>query len=89
MHELYLEVKEFNPDRELAGINIDCLVFNNITHDPPTYNRWEDSKKCDVPLIKECIVNQEKTLRTDLYEPTNTTWNSITWSPEAGYKNHK
>ena len=39
-------------------------------------------QKCDVPLIKECIVNQEKKLRTDLYEPNNTTWNSITWSPE-------
>ena len=46
-------------------------------------------KKCDAPLIKECTVNQEKKLRTDLYEPNNTTWNSITWSPENGYKNHK
>ena len=46
-------------------------------------------QKCDVPLIKECTVNQEKKLRTDLYDPNNTTWNSITWSPENGYKNHK
>ena len=89
MYELYLEVKDFNPDCELAGIKTDCLVFNNITHDPPTSNRWGDIKKCDVPLIKECTVNQEKKLRTDLYEPNNTTWNSITWSPENGYKNHK
>ena len=89
MYELYLEVKDFNPDCELVGIKTDCLVFNNITHDPPTSNRWGDIKKCDVPLIKECTVNQEKKLRTDLYEPNNTTWNSITWSPENGYKNHK
>ena len=24
-----------------------------------------------------------------MYEPTCTTWNSITWSPETGYKNQK
>lgn len=89
MYELYLEVKDFNPDCELVGIKTDCLVFNNITHDPPTSDRWGDIKKCDVPSIKECTVNQEKKLRTDLYEPNNTTWNSITWSPETGYKNHK
>ena len=46
-------------------------------------------QKCDVPLIKECTVNQEEKLRTDLYDPNNTTWNSITWSPENGYKHHK
>ena len=65
------------------------MVFNKITHDPPTSNRWGDIKKCDVTLITECTVNQEKNIRTDLYEPTNTAWNSITWSPETGYKNHK
>ena len=43
--------------------------------------------KSDVPLSKECTVNQEKKLRTDLYEPNNTTWNSITWSPEMVTKN--
>ena len=89
MYELHVEVKEFNPDCELAGIKTDCLVSNTIKHDPPTSNRWRDIKKCDVPLIKECAVDQEKKRRTDLYEPTNTTWNSITWSPETGYKNHK
>ena len=89
MYELYLEVKDFNPDCELVGIKTDCLVFNNITHDPPTSNRWGGIKKCDVPSIKECTVNQEPKLRTEVYEPTNTSWNSITWSPEAGYKNHK
>ena len=65
------------------------MVFNNITHDPPTSNRWGDIKKCDVPDIKECTVNQTPKLRTELYEPTHTAWNSITWSPESGYKNHK
>ena len=24
-----------------------------------------------------------------MYEPTDTTWDSITWSPEAGYTNQK
>ena len=24
-----------------------------------------------------------------MYEPTHINWNSITWSPENGYKNHK
>ena len=42
-----------------------------------------------MPLIKECAINQEKKLRTDVYEPTYINWNSITWSPENGYKNHK
>ena len=89
MYELYLQVKDLNPDCELVGIKTDCLLFNNITHDPPTSNGWGDIKKCDVPLIKECTVNQEQKLRTEMYEPTNTTWNSITWSPETGYTNHK
>ena len=48
MYELYLEVKEFNLDCELAGIKTDCLVFNDTTHDPPTSNRWGDIKECDV-----------------------------------------
>ena len=34
-------------------------------------------KKCDVPLIKECTVNQEPNIRTDTYDPTNKTWNII------------
>ena len=89
MCELYLEVKEFNPDCGSAESKTDHLVFNNITHDPPTPNKWGDVKKCYVPFFEECTVNQEKKLRTDLYEQTNTTWNSSTWSPETGYKNHK
>ena len=50
MYDLYLEVKEFNPDCELAGIKTDCLALNNITHDSLTSNIWGDIKKCDVPL---------------------------------------
>ena len=45
MYELYLGVKDFNPDCELVGIKTDCLVFNNITHDPPTSNKWGGVKK--------------------------------------------
>ena len=45
MYELYLEVKVLSPDCGLAGIKTDCLVFNNITHDPPTSNRWGDIQK--------------------------------------------
>ena len=89
MYELELQVKELNPNCELVGIKTACLVFNNVTIDPPTSNRWGGIKKCDVPLIKQCTVIQEKKLRTDMYEPTNTIWTSITWSPETGYKNHK
>ena len=89
MYELDLEVKDFNPDCELVGIKTDCLVFNNITHDPPTSNKWGGIKQCDVPVVKECNVNQDQKLRTEMYEPTNTTWNSSTWSPETGYRNHK
>ena len=70
MYELYLEVKDFNPDCEFVGIKTDCLVFNNITHDPPTSNKWGDIKKHDVPLIKEFTVNQEKKLETCMNQLT-------------------
>ena len=75
MYELYSQVKDLNPGCELVGIKTDCLVFNNITHDPPTSNGWGGIRKCDVPLIKECTVNQEQKLRTEMYEPTNTNRN--------------
>ena len=77
MYELYLQIKELNPDCELVGVKTDCLVFNNITNEPPTSNKWGSIKKCDVPLIKECTVNQEPNIRTDTYDPTNKTWNII------------
>ena len=77
MYELYLQIKELNPECELVGIKTDCLVFNNITDEPPISNKWGGIKKCDVPLIKECTVNQEPKIRTDTYEPTNKTWNII------------
>ena len=45
MYELYLQVKDLNPDCELVGIETDRLLFNNITHDPPTSNGWGDINK--------------------------------------------
>ena len=43
-------------------------------------------KKCDVPLIKECTVRLEPKIRTDKYDSTNNTWNTISWNPILGYK---
>ena len=40
MYELYLQVKESNPECKFVGIKTDCLVFNNITTEPPTSNVW-------------------------------------------------
>ena len=51
MYELYLQVKDLNPDCELVGIKTDCLLFNKITHDPPTSNGWGDIKM-------RCSINQ-------------------------------
>ena len=68
MYELYLQIKELNPNCELVGIKTDCLVFNNITNEPPTSNKWGGVQKCDVPLIKECTVNQEPKRRIDTYD---------------------
>ncbi len=42
-----------------------------------------------MPLIKTCTVNQPPKLRTDKFELTNNTWNTIKWNPDAGYKNEK
>ena len=58
MYELELQVKELNPNCELVGLKTDCLVFNNVTTYPPTSNAWGGIKKCDVPLSKQCTVNQ-------------------------------
>ena len=44
MYELELQVKELNPNCELVGIKTDCLVFNNVTTDPPTSNAWGSIK---------------------------------------------
>ena len=45
MYELHLQIKELNPNCELAGMQTDCLVYNNITVEPPTSNTWGDVKK--------------------------------------------
>ena len=62
-------------------------MYNNITTEPPLSNDWGNIKKCDVPIIKECTVNQEPKIRTDKYELTNNTWNKIEWN--ANTKNEK
>ena len=77
MYELELQVKELNPKFELVGLNTDCLVFNNVTTDPPTSNAWGGIKKCDVPLIKQCTVNQEQKIRKHMYEITHETWHTV------------
>ena len=66
MYELYLQVKELNPKCEFVGIKTDCLVFNNITKEPPTSDTWGGIKKCDVPLIKECTIIGQREPRTDI-----------------------
>ena len=58
----------------------DCLVFNNVTTDPPTSNAWGGIKKCDVPLIKQCTVNAacgQQNIRTHMYELTHETWHTV------------
>ena len=39
MYELHLQIKELNPNCEFVGIKTDCLVYNNITVEPPTSNK--------------------------------------------------
>ena len=60
MYEFDLKIKELNPKCEIVGIKTDCLVYNNITKQPKTSNKWGDIKRCEVPKIHECIVNNEK-----------------------------
>ena len=89
MYELDLQIKELNPECELVGIKTDCLEYNNRTNEPTTTTEWGGIKKCDVPLIKLCTINQESKLRTDRYELTNNQWNNITWDIQNGYKNEE
>ena len=44
-------------------------------------------KKCDVPIVHECTMNQPSRMRTDTYELTNNTWNDIDWNTNDGYTN--
>jgi hypothetical protein len=77
MYEIHLQIQELNPEAELVGIKTDCLVYNNIKTDPPLSNLWGDIKKCNVPLINECVLNNSPKIRTDIYQLTNQTWNYI------------
>lgn len=52
MYKLHVQIKEQNPNCELLGIETDCLVYKNITVEPPTSNNWGDIKTCDVPSVK-------------------------------------
>jgi len=89
MYELYMKIKDTNPYAELVGIKTDCLVFKNITNTPPTSDRWGDIKLSNVPLIKECTINQEPKLRTERFELLNNEWNNIKWMDNEHYENHK
>ena len=89
MYDLVNKVKELNPNCEHVGTKTDCVVFNNITKEPPTSDTWGGIKKCDVPLIKECTISGQREPRTDTYVLNNITYNKIIWSPQDGYKNDK
>ena len=89
MYEIHLTITELNPNCEFVGVKTDCLAYNNITVEPSTSTRWGDIKKCDVPVIHECTVNQPSRTRTDTYELTNNTWNNITWDADNGYTNQE
>ena len=87
MYETDLEIKILNPYCERAGVKAYCLVYNNITTQPHTSTAWGHTKKCDVPTIHECTVNQPSRIRTDTYELINNTWNNIEWNANDGYTN--
>ena len=85
MYEIDLAIKELNPECERAGIKANCLAYNNITTLPNTSTKWGDIRKCDVPVIHECTINQPSRMRTDTHELTNNTWNTIEWNSDNGY----
>ena len=89
MYELYMKIKDTNPYAEFVGIKTDCLVFKNITNTPPTSDKWGDIKISNVPLIKECTINQEPKLRTEQFKLLNNEWNNIKWMDNEYYENHK
>eukprot|EP00971_Amphidinium_carterae_P341022 6479623-Amphidinium_carterae.1 len=71
MYELHLKIKELNPMAVFVGIKTDCLVYNKIKIHPRLSEEWGGVKKCEVPDIKACVINQESKLRTETYELTN------------------
>ena len=87
MYEIDVEIKQLNPNCEIAGIKADCLAYNNVMTLPHTSTAWGHIKKCDVPINHECTKNQPSRMRTDTYELTNSTWNNIGWNTNDGYTN--
>jgi hypothetical protein len=87
MYELYMEVKELNPKCVLVGIKTDCLVFNRVKIDPPLSKEWGGVKKCNVPLIKECTIDNTKEICTDPYVIQGNEWNNFTWCEGETYTN--
>ena len=87
MYEIGLELEILNPYCERAGVKADCLIYNNTTTQPHTSTAWGHIKKCDVPTIHECTINQPRRMRTDTYELTNNRWNNIEWNANDGYTN--
>eukprot|EP00971_Amphidinium_carterae_P224688 4457363-Amphidinium_carterae.1 len=71
MCELHLKIKDLNPKAEFVGIKTDCLVYNKIKIHPPLSEEWGGVKKCDVPDIKDCVLNQNRRIGTNIYELTN------------------
>ena len=87
MYEIDLDIQQVNPSCKRAGIKAFCLAYNNITTLSHTSTSWGHIKKCDVPTIHECTVNQPSRMRTETYELTNNTWNNVHWNINGGYTN--
>ncbi len=87
MYEIDLEIQQLNPNCYRAGIKADCLAYNNITTMPHTSTSWGHIKKCDVPTIHACTINQPSRIRTETYKLTDDTWNNIIWNTNDGYIN--
>ena len=88
MYEIDLWIEKLNPVWEIAGIEADCLACNNVMTLPHTSTAWGHIKKrCDGPIIHECILIQQSRMRTGTYELTNNTWDNIDWDTNDGYTN--
>ena len=85
VYELHRKIKECNPECELVGVKTDCLIHSQ----PSTCTKWGGVKKCDVPIVHECTLTKDSRVRTDTYELTNNTWNSIQWDADNGCVNEE
>ena len=87
MYETDLYIKLLNPDCKITSIKANCLAYNNITIYLIQAQHGAISKKCDVPIIHECTINQPSRMRTDTCELTNNTWNNTAWNTNDWYTN--